>query len=351
MMARILYSINGGGMGHTFRSIPIIRALRKKHTVCIIISSQRCYDVISKLFPDVTEVSGAKFVYRYNKVSDMKTAKTFLKNIWKEGPNNVEKLMKIFREYKPDIVITDFENTVLPFAAIFRVPVICLCNVHAVTEFRYKVPEKHLKDYVMANFVIRTFFSGIDYHLISSFFSMPVRRKNVFTFPPVLRDEVFKAKPSRKDYVLVYQTSRTNTALLMSLKRLKTRFIIYGFDRDAVQGNLTFKKFRNEEFITDLKDCMACIANGGYTFISEALSLHKPVLSIPIQGQFEQILNALMIQKLGYGEYHENPSMKIIEKFIDSIEIYYNNLRNYKKHDNKKILKKLDQLIKKEVNA
>jgi len=31
--------------------------------------------------------------------------------------------------------------------------------------------------------------------------------------------------------------------------------------------------------------------------------LHKPLLSLPVVGQFEQVLNALYLEQLGYGMY------------------------------------------------
>ncbi len=45
------------------------------------------------------------------------------------------------------------------------------------------------------------------------------------------------------------------------------------------------------------------VAGGGYTLMSEAVYLHKPLLSVPVEGQFEQVLNALYLEQLGYGVY------------------------------------------------
>ena len=37
--------------------------------------------------------------------------------------------------------------------------------------------------------------------------------------------------------------------------------------------------------------------------MSEAVYLRKPMLSVPVERQFEQVLNALYLQQLGYGGY------------------------------------------------
>ncbi len=43
------------------------------------------------------------------------------------------------------------------------------------------------------------------------------------------------------------------------------------------------------------------LTNGGYTLMSEALFLGKPVFSLPVAWQFEQWLNARHLEDLGYG--------------------------------------------------
>ena len=73
--------------------------------------------------------------------------------------------------------------------------------------------------------------------------------------------------------------------------------------KDEVDKNLTYKLFNENEFYNDLASAKAVICNGGFTFISEAISLKKPIYSVPAIGNFEQTLNGFYVQKLGYGEY------------------------------------------------
>ena len=60
-----------------------------------------------------------------------------------------------------------------------------------------------------------------------------------------------------------------------------------------------------------LKQTKAIITNGGFTVISEALYLKKPIFSIPIKNQFEQALNAKFVEKLGAGVYKTSCSSVI----------------------------------------
>ena len=43
------------------------------------------------------------------------------------------------------------------------------------------------------------------------------------------------------------------------------------------------------------------VTGGGFSLLSEAVYLGKPVLSIPLRGQFEQLMNARYLERDGYG--------------------------------------------------
>jgi uncharacterized protein (TIGR00661 family) len=119
-----------------------------------------------------------------------------------------------------------------------------------------------------------------------------------------LRASVIDAERQKRigDHVLVYQTSSAGEDLLRELAtHSKTKFIVYGFGRDERVGNLTLKSFRDAEFVEDLAAARAVVANGGYSLLSEAVYLHKPIYSVPVRHQYEQEQNARYVEHLGYG--------------------------------------------------
>ena len=344
-MAKILYAIHGEGMGHAVRSMTIIEELKKRHDIEIIVGSSRAYEALKDL-ENVTKIEGSKIIYKNNAVANMKTIKDNLKIMVKHGSKNLKQIYKIIKKFQPDIIISDFENFTLYVSELFKIPVICLCNNHAVTELSYDVPRKYKKEYYKTKIVVEALSPNIDYHLITSFFKLPVKGDNIFIYPPIIRKIIRESISRRKNYVLVYQTSNTNSSLLNSLKKIDYKFIIYGFDKEEVDKNLTFKKFNQTEFIDDFRNCNSCISNGGFTFLTEAIYLKKPILSVPIKGQFEQTLNAMQIQRLGYGEFHDKLNKKSIERFISNCDVYYKNLLAVKNEDNHRIIKKIEQIIK-----
>jgi uncharacterized protein (TIGR00661 family) len=347
-MARILYAINGDGLGHVFRSIPIIRELSKRHKLKIIISSKRAYAVLKKNYPSLKNihlVNGLSLIYKSNSVDNLRTAKDFLSKMLHDSSSNFEKIYKLIKSFNPNIILSDFEHGTLYVSQLFNIPVICPCNIHTITHLKYKVPRKYLKDYLKTKIIIKFLSPNIDHHILTDFSNLPVKEDNVYVFPPIVRESIFRAKPKRKGYILIYQTSSTNHALINSLKNIDKRFIVYGFNKNLQDKNIIFKEFSDKGIVDDLKGCDACISNGGFTFITEALYLRKPVLSIPIKGQFEQIFNALQIKRLGYGEFYDNVNSAQIKKFIKKIPIYYNNLKSYNREDNSRIISKIEELI------
>ena len=61
---------------------------------------------------------------------------------------------------------------------------------------------------------------------------------------------------------------------------------------DTVEGNIEFRPRSNEGFIEDLRTARAIVTGGGFSLLSEAVYLGKPALSVPLSGQFEQLMNA-----------------------------------------------------------
>jgi uncharacterized protein (TIGR00661 family) len=350
-MVKILYSIMGEGRGHSTRSVALIQKLEKKHKIKIIVAGKNAYEYIKNYYPDAIQFQGVNLFYKKNKVDRIGTAKHYLKDFLAKYPKSLKIIYTTIRNFKPDIVITDFEGSVAYIAKTLGYKVMCVCNNHAMTKLEYDVPKRYMSDFRETKFIVNAIFPKIDYHLITTFFYPPMKEDNVYLFPPILRDKILKLKPYKSDYVLIYQTSDSNKKLVEQLKKIKHKFIVYGFNVDKKEDNLIFKSFSEKEFIKDLEGCKAVIANGGYSLISEALSLHKPILSIPIRGQFEQILNAMFIKKLGYGEIYDTITVNRITDFIKNLKRYESNLKDFKREDNSKILAKIEEIIKKECSS
>jgi uncharacterized protein (TIGR00661 family) len=148
----------------------------------------------------------------------------------------------------------------------------------------------------------------------------------------------------------VYQTSTTNTELLGALKQSGIPCRVYGVRRgieaDEADANLTFRPFSEAAFIDDLRTSRAVVAGGGYTLMSEAVYLRKPVLSLPVKGQFEQTLNALYLEKLSYGRHAKVLDKQTLDSFLADVPRCAQALEGYSQDGNRLMLEALDEQIR-----
>ncbi len=342
---RIIYAACGEGMGHAIRTSVVLKHLNKENEV-MVFASGRAYKFLSEKFDNVHEIYGFNTVYENNAVNDRKTFVKAMKNLPRDVKGNIKLLYKTANDFKPDLVISDFEFYSNILSKIIRVPMISIDNMHVITHCRIEIPKRFSRDKLKAEGVVRSFIMRPNKYLITSYFYPEVKNKEkVLMFPPILRKEILDLKPVKGDHVLVYQTSTSNSKLIEILKEMDENFIIYGFNVDKVDHNLIYRKFNEDSFFNDLGSCKAVLANGGFTLISESIYLKKPILSIPVKGQFEQILNAIYLERLGYGEYHEDLEKDIVINFLSKLDLYNKSLQSYGQDGNKAILKELDNLI------
>lgn len=343
----IFYCICGEGMGHAIRSSVIIDRIKDKYDVYIF-SSDRAYKYLNKKFDNVYKIGGFNTVYINNKVNNTKT----LINALKRNPLNIkegyEELYKKARKLSPDVIVTDFEIYATMVSKLLSIPLISLDNIHMITQTAIDYPPKHQGEMLKAKGVIKSYVIKPKIHILTSFFYPKIKpKKRAVLYPPVIREDILKLEPTIEDHIIVYQTSKESVKLVEQLKSLNEKFTVYGFNKDEVDENLTYKLFNENEFYNDLASAKAVICNGGFTFISEAISLKKPIYSVPAIGNFEQTLNGFYVQKLGYGEYHEEMSPKKVEKFLKRLPKYQEKLAKVKKTNNDGIVNELIYRIEK----
>jgi len=345
-MARIWYSVMREGYEHSTRSAAIIEELIKKHTL-LITGLNKSYFYLKKRFPNlVHEIQGPGFVYENSEINTFGTVKEFLKTFPEKSKKNIFHIFNLIKRFNPDLIISDFEPASHYFAYFLGIPIISIDNMSVLSKCKVDIKDEDMVDYLSALTVINLFNPKSDYQLITAIGDFQTKEKNVFLFPPILRKEILKIKSKKGDFVLVYQTSKTNKRLVEELLKIKEKFVFYGMNEDKKQGNIIFKRFSDKGFMKDLSNCKAIIMTGGFTTISEALYLKKPMLIIPAKNQFEQKFNGLLLEKMGVGDCQESVDKEKIKKFISNLNLYNKNLEKLKPWDNSKIIDKLEELIR-----
>ncbi len=343
-MAKIIYSLSGEGSGHSSRSREMITHLLKMGHTVKVASYNRGYSNLKDDF-DVLEIEGFSIISQDNKISIGKTfAQNFNTILDRYEASNILK-QKYFKEFKPDCVITDFEPMAAYLANELDVPLITIDNQHRMRYLEYPYPLEWKAEALLIENLIRAMIPRPCISLITTFYFGDKRNNRTYLFPPILRQSVLEAKPSVENYILVYATQEFDTIIEYLRTYKRENFIIYGFNTDKTEKNLTFKSFSRLGFLSDLAECKAVIATAGFTLMTESFYLGKPYLALPMKGQFEQVLNGLMLDELKYGKSALNLEKENISAFLYDIPEYTENLKTYEHKDNGAITKMLDSIL------
>ncbi len=357
LMAKIFYGIAGEGNGHAIRSKTIIDELKKTHEVHVF-SHGKGYAFLRQFFP-VQRIFGFHMYYINNTVSSVLTG---VVNGLKFPLMCIASLRYpfMFNKLKPNMVITDFEPFIIYWAKFFAVQCISIDNQHTITNTAIdKIKNQWLTE-LYSKIVIHSFVPNPDSTLITTFFHAPIIKKNTILVSPIIKPEVQaikKKKQTQKNrkekknmkHIFVYQTSPSYKRMIPVLKKINKQFIIYGFNKEAKEQNLIFKKFNKEEYVDDLTTADAIIINGGFTTLSEALYLEKPVFSIPIKRQFEQIVNGHYINKLHYGTAVKEITEENFGKFLKNKEEYRRNIKKIIWDENRELFEELSKILNKDM--
>jgi uncharacterized protein (TIGR00661 family) len=346
---KILYGVPGEGMGHATRSRVVIEYLLSKGHDVRAVSSSRAYKFLSGIFGDrIIEIDGFHLAYNNARVSKLKTLTSTLKTGPKNLLNNFKKYEMIKDSFTPDLVISDFESFTFLFAKFNKIPFISIDNMQVINRCKLEIaiPADEKTNYRIANNIIQVKVPGAFQYLITTFFYPPVLKNPSMLVPPIVRKEIENAEVSKGSHIIVYQTSTSQTNLIKTLQELKNEtFYVYGFNKNEDHGNVKLKAFSEAGFIADLASSKAVMANGGFSFLSEAVYMHKPVCSVPIQNQFEQFVNASYIDKLGYGRHFDEFNADYLKAFLYDLPRFEENLQQYKQEGNKVLFEKLDKVI------
>ncbi len=319
---KILYGVVGEGMGHATRSkVTLEHLVSKGHEVKIVVSG-RAYDFLRKSFKDVTEIVGLEMKYVDGA---MDRDGSVLKNVLKVPGmvvENVGAYLEDARTFGPDAIISDFESFAYMYGRAHGVPILSIDNQQIISRCKHEpeITEGHRVDFESTKAFIKLKLPNCEHYAITTFFYPEIKEKyraNTTLVPSILRQSILDAKRSEAGHVLVYQTSTSDTRLLDMLNtQSDQKFIVYGLRRDEIRGNCVIKNFSEQGFVDDLASANAVIANGGLSLIGESLYLGKPVLSVPVRHQFEQVMNARYITKLGYGMTAPNFDEQTLGAFL-----------------------------------
>lgn len=323
----LFFALASEGMGHATRAAPLIDALRERGYRVEVFCGGRVAAFLRTRVGHVHEHFFIPLHYTNNQL-----------DIWKSFVGSFARLIPCLKEAwqlfwrmrneKPVAIVSDFEFMSAWLGWWSGTPVIAVDNMHLITHGEMPEPEtlqarKEKKDIARAIWWNQPVLDKI---LITHFWQPGLKASvdadKVRFVPCAARPEVLARRHrTRTDGpVLVYQTSSTNLDLPGTLQKAAEqsglKFVVYGAGRPAsVEGQVEYRAFSESGFLDDLAASPFCIVNGGHSTMVEALALGKPVLSEPIQKQYEQQANAIGLETLGVGKGVAKMSVEAIVDF------------------------------------
>jgi uncharacterized protein (TIGR00661 family) len=161
----------------------------------------------------------------------------------------------------------------------------------------------------------------------------PLEIGKIVVVPPLLRNEIHDLEKVSKDFILGYMVNDGYSQEIVEWSQAhpQTSLHIFWDKKDEppvknVSDNLTFHRLNAKKFLKMMAECQGLVTTAGFESICEAMYIGKPVLMIPVSGQYEQACNAIDAVKAGAGiqDNHFNISLLIdyISNFKDESESF-----------------------------
>ncbi len=299
---RILYGVQATGQGHISRARAMARALAEYEVEVDWLFSGRPRGGLFDMepFTGFSHRRGLTFATRNGGISYMETA---------IGNNLISFAREVasLRLVRYDLIVTDFEPVSAWAGKLSGTPTIGIGHQYAFGGASPVAGGNWLSRFIMRHFAPVNNPLGLHWHPYSD---------NIL--PPIL--DLPARPPGEGEHYLVYLPFENQDAVTAWLQQ----FPGIGFRQYApgLSAETRANVFRHPpsigRFKQDLASSRGVICNSGFELISECLQWQRPVLTKPLQGQMEQLSNALALSQLGYARVIDRLDSAVLADWLRS---------------------------------
>ena len=345
---KLLYGVCGEGMGHAIRSAVVAEhLLARGHQVHFVSSAGKARDYLASRWPgQMTTTVGLNMSMRGNSVQPMTTLAS---NLFRQLAGSFHHIAAAIDVPKADAVISDFDAWTANYAGFARLPLVALDNIHFLSRCTH--PQAVIaSDRTAAALmypIVRNTVTGAGRYMVTTFVGAPVSQPNTTLHLPIIRPQVLAAPRVDGNHVVAYFNDKADHgAIMRALQGVPVRFHLYGTGVGAEQthGNVTLKP-SSDGLVSDLASSRAVIGGAGFTLMTEAIYLGKPMLAVPFEGQFEQILNANYLQLAGFGERAAGLTPQTVSGFLSRGDQYRHRLAGLRHDGNAELFQSLERAL------
>jgi uncharacterized protein (TIGR00661 family) len=339
---RVLYGVAGEGLGHAIRSAVVRDHLvAQGHDVTFACAKSRASRYLAGYGP-VLQAAMFGNVIRSNKIQPLRTLFANLGNVGLAvaAPAMWSTLPRF------DFVISDFEPCVARYAGLHGIPLLAIDNMHFLSRCAHSPGMVDRLSAGLAMPVVSRIIPNAQRYFVTSFVDAPVGPKTSL-FLPILRDEVFsRAGDSEDGPIVVYFNDKADWGSIMrSLGAMPFEFAAFG----APPGAPRHANVKVHEVGSGLMDAIArapaVISGAGFGLMTECIYTHKPLLALPCEGHFEQILNANYLQALGFGKRARALTPETVGSFLGELPRFKKALAGVTHDRNRGLFAELDRVL------
>jgi UDP:flavonoid glycosyltransferase YjiC (YdhE family) len=340
MKKRILFLVNGLGLGNSTRCHAVIQELLLKEVEVKVITSENGLWYFQKT-DDVSKICESRsfhYASTKGKIDVFGTIRSTLNHL-KTLRENAKRVGEAIRSFRPNAVVTDSDYTFLPVKKA-GLPLIALNNADGVVELYGKFTDHPAS--IRAQFHVVERMDALFHRVFPDCVISPVldhkmlvdSGRNIRRVGPIVRRNFgsfpLKSKPKRA--VVMLSGSVFGSPVYFSRSSHPVHIDVIGRDPAHNQPQRDHIVFHGK--ITSTQSLLAetdlAVINGGFSAVSELFWLRKPLVIVPVPNHAEQWINARTIEHLGVGmisseENLENSLMDALER-IDSFREAYDKL-------------------------
>lgn len=307
---RVLMLVNGLGLGNSTRCHAVIQRLQERQAEVAIITSGNgkwYFDGRS----DAGQVHGIEAFYYASRNGRISIPRTLLSvgDFWRISRRNALIVDRVLDDFRPDVAVTDSVYTVGPMRER-GIPVAALNNADVV-HVAYRQFSDRPRSIRMQFYAIEEMDYLFHRHKVDLVVSpnldatLPEVGGKFRRIGPIVRRGYGSERGSGPVRRVLVMLSGSRFGTPVALKESRFAFHIDVVGREAppdadLPPNVIFHG-RLKDNAEIVKGADLVLVNGGFSAVSEAFALRKPMVVLPIPNHAEQWVNARTIEKLGVG--------------------------------------------------
>jgi uncharacterized protein (TIGR00661 family) len=141
--------------------------------------------------------------------------------------------------------------------------------------------------------------------------------------PPLLRADLESIFPSKENYILAYMVNDGYAEQVVDWHSANRDTEVHCFwdrkgepEEKVYHDTLHFHQLNAVKYMRMMAGCKGLVTTAGFESVCEAMYLGKPVMMIPVEGQYEQACNAIDAVDAGAGIARHSFEISELIRFI-----------------------------------